>query len=32
VQYDIVPVEAAVTGLERTLADVFSGLPRDVTE
>jgi NAD+ synthase len=32
VQYDIVPVEPAVTGLEKTLAPLFSGRPRDVTE
>ncbi len=32
VRYDTVPIEPAVTGFERTLASVFSGLPRDVTE
>jgi NAD+ synthase len=32
VQYDVVPIESAVLGLEKTLAPVFDGLPRDVTE
>ncbi len=32
VQYDIVPIEPAITGLERTLAPLFAGRPRDVTE
>jgi NAD+ synthase len=32
VQYDVVPIEAAVTGLEQTLGTIFQGLPRDVTE
>jgi len=32
VRYDIVPIERAVNGLEATLADVFGGVPRDVTE
>ena len=32
VAYDIVPIEAAVTGLEAALAPVFKGKPRDVTE
>jgi NAD+ synthase len=32
VQYDIVPIEAAVAGLEATLKPLFAGLPRDVTE
>jgi NAD+ synthase len=32
VQYDIVPIEAAVQGLERTLVPLFDALPRDVTE
>jgi NAD+ synthase len=32
VQYDILPIEQAVAGLERTLAPLFAGLPRDVTE
>ena len=32
VQYDIVPVEHAIAGLERTLAPLFTGRPRDVTE
>ncbi len=32
VRYDIVPIEAAVRGLEAALAGVFAGAPRDVTE
>ena len=32
VQYDVVPIESAVLGLEQTLAPLFAGLPRDVTE
>ncbi len=32
VRYDIVPIERAVNGLEATLADIFAGAPRDVTE
>jgi NAD+ synthase len=32
VRYDIVPIESAVHGLEQTLAGMFAGLPRDVTE
>jgi len=32
VQYDIVPIESAVRGLEAALAGVFAGAPRDVTE
>lgn len=32
VRYDIVPIAAAVEGLEATLAGVFAGRPRDVTE
>jgi NAD+ synthase len=32
VQYDVVPIEAAVRGLEATLAPVFQGQKRDVTE
>jgi NAD+ synthase len=32
VQYDVVPIEAAVNGLEETLAPLFAGRPRDVTE
>jgi NAD+ synthase len=32
VQYDVLPIESAVAGLERSLAPVFKGLPRDVTE
>jgi NAD+ synthase len=32
VQYDIVPIEQAVTGLEATLQATFSGTARDVTE
>jgi NAD+ synthase len=31
-RYDIVPIAAAVEGLERTLAPLFEGLERDVTE
>jgi NAD+ synthase len=32
VRYETIPIESAVTGFERALASVFSGLPRDVTE
>jgi NAD+ synthase len=32
VQYDILPIESAVLGLEQALAPAFKGLPRDVTE
>jgi NAD+ synthase len=32
VQYDVVPIESAVHGLEAALAGVFTGAPRDVTE
>jgi len=32
VQYDTVPIESAVLGLEKALAPVFAGQPRDVTE
>ena len=32
VQYDMVPIESAVLGLEKALAPVFAGQPRDVTE
>jgi NAD+ synthase len=32
VQYEVVPIESAVLGLEQALADVFRGQPRDVTE
>jgi len=32
VQYDILPIEHAVAGLERTLDPLFAGRPRDVTE
>jgi NAD+ synthase len=32
VRYDVVPIESAVVGLEKALAPVFAGLPRDVTE
>jgi NAD+ synthase len=32
VQYDIVPIEPAIKGLEGTLAPLFTGRPRDVTE
>jgi NAD+ synthase len=32
VQYDVVPIESAVLGLEKSLAPIFAGMPRDVTE
>jgi len=32
VQYEIVPIAAAVEGLEASLAPLLAGLPRDVTE
>jgi NAD+ synthase len=32
VQYDVVSIESAVLGLEKALAPVFAGRPRDVTE
>jgi NAD+ synthase len=32
VHYDVVPIEHAVLGLERSLGDLFAGHPRDVTE
>jgi NAD+ synthase len=32
VQYDVVPIESAVRGLEEVLTAVFAGAPRDVTE
>ena len=32
VHYDVVPIESAVAGLEQSLAPVFAGKPRDVTE
>ena len=32
VQYDVVPIESAVLGLEQALAPVLAGQPRDVTE
>ncbi len=32
VHYDVLPIEEAVLGLERALAPLFQGLPRDVTE
>jgi NAD+ synthase len=32
VQYDIVPIESAVHGLEAALTGIFAGAPRDVTE
>ncbi len=32
VQYDVVPIESAVQGIEKTLLPLFDGLPRDVTE
>ena len=31
-QYDILPIESAVSGLEAALAGIFAGAPRDVTE
>ena len=31
-RYDVVPIETAVVGLEKALAVVFAGKPRDVTE
>jgi NAD+ synthase len=32
IQYDILPIESAVLGLEKAVAPVFEGRPRDVTE
>jgi len=32
VRYDVIPIEAAVRGIETALADMFAGAPRDVTE
>jgi NAD+ synthase len=32
IQYDILPIESAVLGLEKAVAPVFEGKPRDVTE
>jgi NAD+ synthase len=32
IRYDVLPIESAVQGLERSLAPLFEGLPRDVTE
>jgi NAD+ synthase len=32
VRYDVVPIESAVAGLEQSLAALFAGKPRDVTE
>jgi NAD+ synthase len=32
IRYDVVPIESAVLGLEKALAPVFAGKPRDVTE
>lgn len=32
VHYDVLPIEAAVLGLEKALAPAFAGRPRDVTE
>jgi NAD+ synthase len=32
VRHDLVPIESAVAGLEETLAPLFAGRPRDVTE
>jgi len=31
-QYDVVPIASAVEGLEKTVAPLFAGRPRDVTE
>ena len=31
-QYDVVPIESAVLGLEQALAPLFAGKPRDVAE
>src|SRR5262249_36436854 len=32
VHYDVVPIESSVLGLEKSLAPLFEGRPRDVTE
>ncbi|MGD9925320.1 MAG: NAD+ synthase, partial [Pseudorhodoplanes sp.] len=32
IRYDVLPIESAVLGLEKSLAPLFEGLPRDVTE
>src|SRR5262244_2578609 len=32
VKYEVVPIESAVLGLEKALAPIFAGQPRDVTE
>ena len=32
VKYDVLPIESAVLGLEKSLAPIFAGMPRDVTE
>ena len=32
IRYDILPIESAVLGLEKAVAPVFEGRPRDVTE
>jgi NAD+ synthase len=32
IRYDIMPIESAVLGLEKAVAPVFEGRPRDVTE
>src|SRR5499433_1461232 len=32
VKYDTLPIEPAITGLEKALAPLFTGRPRDVTE
>src|SRR5262245_54558639 len=32
IQYDILPIEKAVLGIEASIGPVFEGLPRDVTE
>ena len=32
IKYDILPIESAVLGLEKAVAPVFEGKPRDVTE
>jgi NAD+ synthase len=31
-QYDVLPIESAVLGLEKALAPLFAGKPRDITE
>jgi NAD+ synthase len=32
IRYDVLPIESAVLGLEKSLSPLFEGLPRDVTE